>query len=81
MTEANESVVQEAPAESLRLSIRAYLALNALVWIYALGVALVAKAMLRDWMGIGFVSIALPVGVTLVSILDSFYDRLHLQKS
>lgn len=81
MGESNESVAPDAPVDTARLSIRAYLALNALVWIYALGVALVAKAMLRDWMGIGFVSIALPVGFTLVSVLDSFYDRLHLWKS
>lgn len=61
---------------SEHLTGRSYLLLNALVWVFSIALMLLAKIMLRDVTGLGTVSVALPVGFTLVSIFDYIYNRL-----
>ena len=59
-----------------RMSFWGYVLINGIVWIYALCFVVLSRILLKDSIGIGFVSIALPVGFALVSAFDFLYDRL-----
>jgi len=71
MSQSSESTSSSQPIPA-----KQYLLINALVWLYSIGMLVAAKALVGDVTGLGFVSVALPVGFALVSAFDFIYDRL-----
>jgi hypothetical protein len=74
-----EKEVKDTESQDSLFSLKGYIILNIIFWVYCLLQVIILRWIYRDAMGIIFFFTVLATGFTAVSVYDYVYDRIALK--
>jgi phosphatidylglycerophosphate synthase len=74
-----EKEVKDPELQDSLFSLKGYIILNIIFWVYCLLQVIILRWIYRDAMGIIFFFTVLAAGFTVVSVYDYIYDRIALK--